>query len=130
MTTVQPEAAFQAGVVEFAALNGWLYYHPAPNAPRTTARGRRYVQNVQPGYPDLTLAHAQLHRLVFAELKTETGQTSTAQRTWLATLRAIASALVDDAYGTATAHPRPRLEVYVWRPSDWPDIERVLTWER
>jgi hypothetical protein len=59
-----------------------------------------------PGFPDLVLARRG--RLIFAELKTEKGRLSTAQVDWL---RAIEDASI---------------EVYVWRPSLWHEIEGVL----
>ncbi len=58
------------------------------------------------GFPDLTMARNG--RLVFAELKTEKGTTTVGQQKWIACL--------------LTANR----EVYVWRPSDWPEIERIL----
>ena len=60
-----------------------------------------------PGYPDLTLVRGK--RLVFAEMKSEKGRISLDQRRWLGWL--------DDA----------GVEVYLWRPSDWKDIETALT---
>jgi hypothetical protein len=48
-------------------------------------------------------------RLVFAELKSETGTVKPAQAEWLDVLRAV-----------------PGLEVYVWRPGDMDEIARVL----
>ncbi|MGH2878933.1 MAG: VRR-NUC domain-containing protein [Solirubrobacteraceae bacterium] len=59
-----------------------------------------------PGFPDLVMARG--YRLVFAELKSEKGRESRAQTEWL------------DALGRATP------EVWLWRPSDWPEIEGVL----
>ena len=47
-------------------------------------------------------------KLIFAELKTEKGNLTKAQAWWLA--------------GLKQAHPH----VYVWRPSDWSEIEEVL----
>lgn len=58
------------------------------------------------GYPDLHLVRGG--RSVFAELKTMKGRASGAQELWLERLR-------------AAGH-----EAYLWRPSDLPEIERVL----
>ncbi len=58
------------------------------------------------GYPDLTMVRGD--RLIFAELKTEKGTVTNKQEEWL------------DALDTAGA------ETYVWRPSDWPQIEETL----
>ena len=59
-----------------------------------------------PGFPDLTMVRRG--KLVFAELKTEKGNLTKAQAWWLA--------------GLKQAHPH----VYLWRPSDWREIEEVL----
>ena len=48
-------------------------------------------------------------RVLFVELKTESGRVSEEQRGWL---EALASC--------------PGLECHVWRPSDWDEIERTL----
>ena len=58
-----------------------------------------------PGFPDWLLVR---DRVVFAELKGHAGKLSPAQGAWIAGLK------------TAGA------EVYVWWPTDWPDVERVL----
>ena len=63
-------------------------------------------QRSNPGYPDLTLWR---ERIVYAELKRENGKLSHAQMKVL------------DELKTA------RGEVYVWRPSDWANIEEILT---
>jgi len=61
----------------------------------------------EPGFPDLVMTKPK--RLVIAEIKTEKGKTSPAQDKWLETLR------------TARG-----VKVKLWRPSDWPEIERTL----
>tara|TARA_R110000751_G_scaffold185598_1_gene292055 strand:- start:335 stop:703 length:369 start_codon:yes stop_codon:yes gene_type:complete len=61
----------------------------------------------EPGFPDLVMT--KVKRLVIAEIKTEKGKTSPAQDQWLSTLR------------TARG-----VKVKLWRPSDWPEIERTL----
>jgi hypothetical protein len=135
MPRARPEAAFQAGVVELAGLQGWLCYHPPDNVPVTARSGRKYVQNVQAGYPDLTLVRGV--RLIFAELKAEKGRVSEAQETWLDCLRRVAVAvngIAAPARDAVAGLPRdvaesymvPSIEVYVWHPSDWSTIERVL----
>ena len=88
------EKQFQATVVAYAELHGWLVYHPYDS--------RRSAQ----GFPDLTMVRDG--RLIFAELKrTEKDKPTDAQKRWLREL--------------GDACP-----AYVWRPADWPEIERVL----
>jgi len=93
------EGAFLATVTELATLAGWLVYH--------TYDSRRS----QAGFPDLVLARADT--LIFAELKTDKGRIRPSQRAWLDRLGAIAT-------------QQPNIEVYLWRPKDWPGIERIL----
>lgn len=57
------------------------------------------------GLPDLLLVR---ERVIFVELKTMRGRLRREQRAWLAALRAAGQ------------------EVWIWRPSDWPTVERVL----
>jgi hypothetical protein len=60
----------------------------------------------EPGYPDLTMVRAG--RVVVAELKREAGKVTEAQAKWL------------DAFRAA------RVPAFVWRPSDWPHIQKTL----
>lgn len=58
------------------------------------------------GFPDLVLVRPP--RLIFAELKSEKGKATEAQLEWLHGFRSC------------------NLEAYVWRPSDFDEIERIL----
>ena len=104
------EREFQGHVLALAKRLGWTSWHDsATNAPRVCysckapARGPRNAS----GLPDLILVRGD--RLVWAELKRQDGVTSQEQRQWIAALRAAGQT------------------VFVWRPSDWPTIESVLT---
>ena len=105
----QPEREFMAAVLKYAGLMGWRHYHDAAtNAPRACWHcGRRSVgpRNAA-GWPDLVLVRRP--RVLFVELKRE-GESPTAdQQAWLDDLLACGQ------------------EVFLWRPSDWPAIERAL----
>jgi hypothetical protein len=89
------ERDWQQRVVDFAHWHRWLSYH--------TFDSRRSDS----GFPDLVLIRAG--RVVFAELKAESGRVTAAQRRWLLTLAS-----------------SPGVEVYLWRPSDWPNVQQVL----
>jgi hypothetical protein len=60
----------------------------------------------QKGYPDLTLVR---DRVIVAELKAEAGKTTVEQDEWIEAFRAAGVA------------------AYCWRPSDWSEIEKVLS---
>lgn len=88
------ERQWQAIVMQTARALGWRVYH--------THDSRGSV----PGYPDLTLVR---ERIVFAELKTDTGRVSPAQKEWLAALEAAG------------------VECYLWRPRDRQEVDAVLS---
>ena len=87
------EKAFQSKVISIAKKLGWSVYH--------TYDSRRS----EPGYPDLTLVR---DRVIFAELKTETGKLSQTQSVWIDLLK------------------KADAEVYVWRPSHMNQIIKTL----
>lgn len=59
------------------------------------------------GWPDLAMVRAG--RLILAELKTERGRIRPEQHQWLDALREV-----------------PGVEVHLWRPSAWPQVQAVL----
>ena len=89
------EREFQAQVIQYAELAGWLVYH--------TYDSRRS----QPGFPDLVLVRNKT--VVFAELKSEKGRATEAQKMWLNVL--------EDCETVVTK---------IWRPSNWENVEKVL----
>jgi hypothetical protein len=101
------EKTWQGTVERIAELHHWLVFHAPDNMPRQGRSGFQYVQNIRAGFPDLVLAKDG--RLIFAELKRQTGTTSPDQNTWLDALR--------KADG---------VEVYLWRPSDLDQVRAVL----
>lgn len=102
------EAQWQNQVLQIAAWNGWTHrYHAPDNRPGPNGR----VQAVRAGFPDLVLLRddGPHHRLVFVELKRETGRVTSEQLDWLDRLNDV-----------------PGVEAYLWRPSDRPHVERLL----
>jgi hypothetical protein len=81
--------------MQFARMRGWLCMHPYSS------------KRTEPGWPDLALVRRG--RLVFAELKSDSGKLSQAQGVWLAALGDVPGVLAE-----------------CWRPSDWDTIQRVL----
>lgn len=94
LTVPISEAVFSQQVIALARLQGWEVYHPWLSI------------NSAAGWPDLALCRPP--RLLLAELKSERGTATPAQRRWLE--------LVDGC--TVAAH--------LWRPSDWEMITRAL----
>lgn len=125
------EGTFQAQVEGLARLYGWKVYHAPDNKPRAGARGRAGRQRVERGFPDLVAARDA--ELVIAELKRHNGRLSREQEEWLEAFRTVGHAIaaavsvVEDTYGDVADGAEPHLDVYVWRPVDWPDIEQRLS---
>lgn len=101
------EADFQRAVLDLAILCRWrvVHYRPALRAIQWHGQTKRYSTPLQghPGAPDLILARDG--RVILAELKSQRGRVSEAQRMWLSALG---------------SHAR------LWRPSDWPEIVAEL----
>jgi hypothetical protein len=99
------EADWQSRVIDLARLHGWRVAHFRPA--RTAQGWRTAVAADGAGFPDLVLVRGS--SLLLIELKTDRGTVSSAQRAWLDALAQVPGALVD-----------------VWRPGDWPVVQRVL----
>lgn len=97
LLAMQSEADFHRALIELAHLNHWKTYH--------TYDSRKSTE----GFPDLLLVSERFKWTIFVELKKETGQATPAQLEWLRVLRAAGN------------------DARLWRPSDWPEIESILT---
>lgn len=100
-----PEREFQARVVALARQLGWRVHHTRPAQYRSGRWATPLTGDA--GLPDLILLRPP--RLVFAELKSERGRVSKAQAEWLDALQQCVG-----------------VEVYLWRPSDWQAIVKIL----
>lgn len=99
----QPERLFTDRVKRFARRGGWLPYHTL------------HAKGSDPGFPDLILL--RVPRLVVAELKIPPNvRPSDWQQCWLTGFETLA----------ALAGPHLSVEVFLWTPSDWMEITRVL----
>lgn len=88
------EREFSQSIVDAARTLGWRVY-------------RTWTSLHSPkGFPDLCMVRRG--RILFAELKTDTGKVTPDQQAWLDDLRAVG------------------VEVYLWRPSDIEDAYEVL----
>ena len=98
------EAQFQAAIVDLAHYFQWRVFHP--RTVRTFTGHHLTAYQGHAGFPDLVLAGAS--GVIFAELKAQKGRPSKDQQLWRSALEA----------GGA--------EYYLWRPSDWWEIEKRL----
>jgi hypothetical protein len=90
------EKQFQAQIISLAKTLGWEVYHPFLSV------------FSERGWPDLSMVYEGRGRLLFAELKSETGKLTEHQEKWLALLRSTG------------------VEVYLWRPADFDEIVEIL----
>lgn len=97
------EAEFQSQVCRLAENLGWNWMHVV-----TTGTGRHFPIRgpLGSGWPDLVLLRND--RLLFVELKKEKGPIRLGQDLVLSLLQRAA-------------------ETYIWKPSDWEQIQDVLT---
>lgn len=122
------EPTFQRRLVAEAHTHGWHVQH---SRPITDRHGRtRTAITGNAGYPDLTLARRG--HIVIAELKTETGTVSPAQRAWLEHLSGrpwpnLGPGHVDAATdGTGILGPYHPIIIALWRPRHWATITATL----
>lgn len=88
------EKQWMEQVIELATLYQWQHFHVYDS------------RRSDPGWPDLTLARPP--DLLFAELKTDRGRLSAAQRVWIEALRDCGQ------------------EIHVWRPRDFEGVHERL----
>ena len=103
------EAQFTKEVLSLAKRCGWRTAHFRPGM---TAKGQwvTAVAGDGKGFPDLILIRG--HKMIAAELKVKKNVVEPDQQDWLDAFDDLCSAAV---------------EARIWRPSDWPEIERILT---
>lgn len=100
------ERQWQKVVLDMFKIYGWRTAHFDASV-RVVGKERTFVGDVgSKGFPDIIACRPK--RIIFAELKSEKGRLSEQQKEWLALLN------ISDA------------ETYVWRPSDYNDIQEVL----
>ena len=99
----QSEAQFQEAVIEYAQAQGWMVH---AERPARSDKGWRTPVQGDAGFPDLCLGRLRdgKREVRFLELKTEIGKLTESQASWLMCLP----------------------NAYLFRPSDWPQIEEVL----
>lgn len=111
MEKLATETDFLNQVVELAKLCGWKVHHARP---AWTVKGYRTPIQGDAGFPDLVLCRPPY--IILAELKSETGTLSPAQREWIAALELCKGASVYE----------PNVGIRVWRPSQWEEIVATL----
>lgn len=91
------EKQFMAQVIELASVLGWRVYHTHDS------------RHSAAGFPDLMLLRGTV--MIVAELKVGTHMPTQAQREWI---------------GAFVRLRWENCQVFVWRPTDWDEIEAAL----
>jgi hypothetical protein len=106
------ESEFLAMVTELAVIYGWRWAHF--RVARTEHGWRTPVSGpLGKGWPDLVLTRERDGRMIYAELKTDTGRLTDDQ-----------SAVLGYLMGVARLHGW--LQVHIWRPRDFDEIQAAL----
>jgi hypothetical protein len=144
------EVAWRNQVVDLAGWCGWRVYYVENATREITRRGSgarvrvRTVNAAGVGFPDLVMVRRRDARLIFAELKRDHGASThehplgPEQIAWRDDLAAVAAAAMiplplraDELEIRLTAtdethRMRTPIEVYIWRPADFDDVQRIL----
>lgn len=130
------ENQFLNWIVALAETFGWSAWHVP--APMRAVGGDRFVPEPRAkGLPDLILMRPEPARIIFAEVKSATGETTAEQDTFLRLARAVTNALDTNLHAlrevlraagadTSLAEVRPPIGVYLWRPGMEDLIETTL----
>ncbi len=102
---LQSEAEFQKEVINLAKMLKWRVAHFRASL-NQRGEWQTAVAADGAGFTDLVIVR---ERVIFAELKAENGKLSLEQEEWIAWLKGA------------------KQEVYVWRPSNWKQVELVLS---
>ena len=103
------EREFQQQVIALAKLRGFRVAHFRPARVMRNGKETYETPVAADGKGFLDLVMLREHRLIVAELKSEKGQLTKEQHQWIQAWLLV-----------------PGVEVYVWRPSEWSEIEKVL----
>ena len=102
------EAEFQRMVIDLAHLHHWRVAHFRA-AQKADGSWVTPVAADGKGFPDLVMVRPTDKRVIFAELKSELGRLRPDQQAWISDLLRC-----------------PGVETYTWKPSDLPQVAKVL----
>jgi len=119
------ERDFQAWVIEVAERMGWHVWHVGMPA-RQIGKGKLVPEPRGRGLPDLIMLHDDPPRLIFAEVKNETGKLSDEQKEFLRLARAVADEARQHESTTWQIPAACPVGVYSWYPGSEPLIEATL----
>lgn len=108
------ERDFMKRVITWAVMNGWLVCHISDRPPNLESFDFRQFEV---GFPDLVMTRDGV--LIFAELKSQKGRIQKTQQLWIDALREVEVHAMD-------AHDFFWVRTVIWRPADWPEIEKLL----
>lgn len=122
-----PEYELQSQIAQLAHILGWetIAFRPA-----MTKRGMRTpgTGSMAKGWPDMTLVRTRDRRIIFAELKSNVGKLSPDQERVIDVLTMLTAdgMIRSGVYPGGPPYEPTRVEVHVWRPRDFDQIEQAL----
>ena len=129
MVTKGPEGKLRDEVTALAEILGWewLSVRPMFDTKRKVFR-HGTIGTLGKGWPDLVLVRSRDRRIIFAELKgSKRDKPTPDQERVLDVLRALEGEVAHLNHEKSEVRLEfARIEVFVWRPEDWPEIEIML----
>lgn len=121
-----PEYELQLQITQLATILGWEHMAIRPMMTKQQGFRTGTIGTMAKGWPDLVLVRPRDRRLIFAELKgSKRDKLRPDQGRVLDVLRALEGEWWSLPNGHDPDAPM-RIEVHLWRPDDWPDIEAAL----
>lgn len=102
------ETAYQRDITDAAERFQWHWLHVRKSIGRRDGETAWQTTTNISGWVDLLLWHERQHRVIAAEVKSETGTVTPQQKAVIASLVAAG------------------VETYVWYPHDWDDVIKIL----
>lgn len=127
----ESEAAFQTAVIQLARFCGWNVWAPPPNRPGKSGRVPAII-GVTAGWPDLAFWRVTPDMRYRVDLDLVAGDVDvtdigpTAGEVFWAELKGAKTRVRPDQRVVLSQLRACGLEVHLWRPADWPEIETRL----
>jgi hypothetical protein len=125
-----PELQLHKQVTELAEILGWewMAVRPMFDVKRKVYRTGT-IGTMAKGWPDLVLVRSRDRRIIFAELKGDKrSKTTPDQERVLDVMRELTldGMIANSVTLDPAEYQLVKIDVFVWRPEDWPEIEIML----
>lgn len=121
----ESEAAFQTAVIQLARFCGWNVWAPPPNRPGKSGRVPAII-GVTSGWPDLAFWRVPTPDPIFTDADAPAADMAVAGEVFWSELKGAKTRVRPDQSVVIDQLRACGLEVRLWRPADWPEIETRL----